>query len=92
MSKGLISIAADIVNTAWGVGEQVYKTVSDEVAESIKEEALRRTEKYCKKHNLQKGSEAYQAYLKKQKKEVANEYKSLAVKGGLIGLGFGFLM
>jgi len=92
MSKTLISIAADIVNTAWGVGEDIYKTVSNEVVESIEEEALYRTKKYCKKHNIVKGSEAYKAYLAKQKKLVAKEYKSLAVKGGLIGLGFGFLV
>ena len=31
MSKTLISIVAEVVNTTWGIGEEVYKTISDEV-------------------------------------------------------------
>ena len=83
---------AEVVNTTWGIGEEVYKTISDEVVESIEEEALHRTKKYCKKHNIVKDSEVFEAYLEKQKKVVSREYKSLAIKGSLIGLGFGFFV
>ena len=92
MSHYLISTITNVINTTWNIGEQVYTTISDEVIKSINDEASKRTKKYCKKHNITKGSVVYEAYLEKQKKVVSKEYKSLAIKGGLIGLGFGFFV
>jgi hypothetical protein len=94
MSTGLISVASSVVNSVWSVGSEAVKLVSKEVEESIREEALSRTHKHFKKQDnalVDEESELFRTRYKKELKKVSEEYKSLALKGGLIVFGLGFL-
>jgi CRISPR/Cas system CSM-associated protein Csm5 (group 7 of RAMP superfamily) len=90
----VLSIASEVVNTVWNVGSEAVNVVSNEVKESIKDEALRRTKKYFKKNAQKDIAVTDPKFIKRYKKEykkVADEYKSLALKGGLIVFGLSFL-
>jgi hypothetical protein len=91
MSKGVLSTTADIVNGIWGIGKEIYDTVSDEITEAIDEEALERTRRHFRGDRLDEQSAAFRKRFRIEREKVAKEYKSVAVKGGLIALGLGFL-
>ena len=90
MRKGLFTAAVDIVNGVWDVGNEVYRTVSDEISDAVDEEALRRTRHYFKGDFVDENSRAFRTRLQTEREAVAREYKSVAVKGGLLALGLGF--
>jgi hypothetical protein len=90
----VLSIASEVVNTVWNVGSGAVSVISKEINESIKDEALSRTKKHFKKKGKINISHSDPDFIKRYKKEykkVSDEYKSLAVKGGLIAFGLSFL-
>jgi len=93
MNKGVISTTTDIINGIWNIGNEVYQTVSDEISESIDEEALNRTHKYFKLKEVEIDEESteFKKRLLVEREAVAKEYKSVAVKGGLLAIGLGVL-
>ena len=90
----VLSIASEVVNTVWNVGSEAVSVVSKEINDSIKDEALKRTKKYFESKEQKDIAPIDSDFIKRYKKEykkVSDEYKSLAVKGGLIAFGFSFL-
>ena len=89
MSKGVLSTTAEIVNGIWGIGAEVYRTVSDEIADVIDEEARSRTLEYFDGDEIDEQSPAFRRRYRIEREAVARQYKSVALKGGLIALGLG---
>ena len=92
MSKGVLSTTADIVNGIWSIGSEVCHTVSDEISDAIDEETLHRTRKHFRGEKVDEKSPAFQKRFQVERKAVAREFKSVAVKGGLIALGLGWFL
>ena len=90
MSKGFLSVASDVVNGVWNVGTEVYNTVADEVSQAVVDEAMRRTKEHFKGQNVSEKDERFLQHFLKEKEVVAKEFKSMAVRGGLIAAGLGF--
>ena len=94
MGRSLISVASDVVNTVWNVGSEVVNVVSSEIEQSMKDEALHRTKKYFEskgQKNIAPIDPDFSKRYQQEYKKVSDEYKSLAVKGGLIAFGLSFL-
>ena len=92
MSKGVLSTTAEIVNGIWSIGSEVCQTVSDEISDAIDEEALHRTRQYFRGEKVDEKSAVFQKRFQAERKVVAKEFKSVAVKGGLIALGLGWFL
>jgi hypothetical protein len=92
MSKGVISTTAEIVNGIWNIGTEVYQTVSGEISESIDEEALERTRKYFNGDAVDEESAVFQKRYRIEREIVAREYKSVAIRGGMLAFGLGWFL
>jgi hypothetical protein len=92
MSKGLLSITSDVINGVWNVGTEVYKTVSNEVSQAVVDEAMRRTREHFKDDDIDEKDQRFLRYFLNEKDVVAKEFKSMAVKGGLLVTGLGLFM
>ncbi len=89
MSKSLLGISMDVVNGIWSVGSETYKVVKNEINDAIDNEAETRTRKVL-------GSKAedtveFKRVYAKEREKVEKDTKELAVKGGLLAVGLGFL-
>lgn len=89
MSKGVLSTTSDIVNGIWGVGTEIYRTVADEVSDAVADEAMSRTRQHFKDKGLDENGELFVRHFSHQKKVVEKEFKGMAIKGGLMAMGFG---
>jgi len=89
MNKGILSMASDVINGVWNAGTEVYKVVADEVSQAVVDEAMRRTEEHFKGRDVSKNDTIFLQHFLKEKEIVAKEFKSMAVKGGLLAAGFG---
>ena len=92
MSKEFLSTTAEIINGIWGIGSEVYHTVSDEIGEAIDSEAMERTRRYFRDRNFDENSSVFQRRYQAERAVVAKEFKSVAVKGGLIAMGLGWFV
>jgi len=89
MSKGVLSTTAQIVNGIWGIGSEVYRTVSDEIGDAIDQEALDRTRRHFGQ-GVDEKSEIFLRRFRIERAQVAREFKKVAVRGGIIALGLGW--
>ena len=91
MSKGLLSITSDIINGVWNVGTEVYNAVSDEISQAVVDEAMRRTKKHFIRQDISPKDPRFLQHFLQERESVAKEFKSMALKGGLMAAGIGFL-
>ena len=92
MSRGVLSTTAEIVNGIWGIGSEVYHTVSGEISEAIDQEALDRTRRYFRGEAVEEESAVFRRRYRIEREIVAREFKSVALKGGLLALGLGWFI
>ncbi len=92
MSKGLLSMTSDVINGIWNVGTEVYNAVSDEVSQAVVDEAMRRTREHFKDEDIDGKDHRFLRHFLTEKEVVAKEFKSMAVKGGLLMTGLGLFM
>ena len=89
MSKSLLGISMDVVNGIWSVGSETYKVVKNEVNDAIDNEAEIRTRKTL--GSKAEDSAEFRNVYAKEREKVEKDAKELAVKGGLLAVGLGFL-
>jgi len=89
MNKGLLSITSDVINGVWNAGTEVYKVVSDEVSQAVVDEAMRRTREHFKGEEVEENDPRFLRHFLSEKEVVTKEFKSMAVKGGLLAAGLG---
>lgn len=92
MKSGFWGITSDVINGVWNAGEKVYKTVASEVSEAIIAEATKRTREHFKDEDIDNSDPRFMAQFLKEKEVVTKEFKSMAVKGGLIAAGIGLFV
>ncbi len=89
MSKSLLGISMDVVNGIWSVGTETYKVVKHEVNDAIDNEAKIRTKKLL--GGKTNDSVEFRRVYAQEREKVEKDAKELALKGGLLAVGVGFI-
>lgn len=87
MSRGLLGVSMNVVNSIWSMGTETYKMAKNEINDAIDNEAEIRTRKTL--GNIADDSSEYKRIYAKERENVEKDAKDLAVKGGLLAVGIG---